>query len=184
MLFYASYIACCIPWVYLPVECFESSHGWVKRARAEGASYLRQQEQTLALHTRAPILQRYASLSNSQELPTALQLCVDASLKPKRLHRHTHTHTDLHLHRAADLRQVQFGCWTPEPRPRDARPSLDINDRSKCVWLQCAEPEAAWEMNAAAKHQPDLLERPASLLVPTWVRNPAPPTQLMCSVIA
>lgn len=34
-------------------------------------------------------------------------------------------------------------------------------------------------MNAAAKHQPDLLERPASLLVPTWVRQPDPaPTQL------
>lgn len=26
-------------------------------------------------------------------------------------------------------------------------------------------------MNAAAKHQPDLLERPASLLVPTWTKT-------------
>lgn len=38
------------------------------------------------------------------------------------------------------------------------------------VWLQWTEAQAAWDMNAA-EHHPDLLERPASLLVPTWVRD-------------
>lgn len=38
-------------------------------------------------------------------------------------------------------------------------------------------------MNAAAKHQPDLLERPASLLVPTWVRQ-ADPAQLHALITA
>lgn len=49
-----------------------------------------------------------------------------------------------------------------------------INDWAKCAWLQRTKPAAAWEMNVAGKHQPDLLERPASLLVPTWVRRTQP----------
>lgn len=44
-----------------------------------------------------------------------------------------------------------------------------INDWSKSLWLQGTEPAAEWAMSVAGKHQPDIIERPASLLVPTWV---------------
>ncbi|KAA0711651.1 Gamma-2-syntrophin [Triplophysa tibetana] len=50
--------------------------------------------------------------------------------------------------------------------PLRARAAEGVNRITFSI-IKWTEPQAAWEMNAA-KHPPDLLERPASLLVPTW----------------
>lgn len=115
-----------IPWIYRPalVERLEPSHGWVKRARAEGASYIWESRRKRSL-ARAPhlrsILQHPPRVSVQLTGITHTTSAVRGCLFKPRASPHTNTHT--HWLRSAQTELLISGrsSWMLDPGAASAR---------------------------------------------------------------